>query len=192
MLGKKGIILGNDSDWTYYYSGEPGTPRAGLGWVKSYIYDYFSVVVYVESGAGPAMVKTGVFQWLRAGWSGINFVQSNHILGGIKRFARNFRMILESPRLPAPNQVVAVYQSFLSMPANDLIRKYTDLQQALRASAAKIGKVSKAALDEQLSFAGTPKEQMIEELMLEYLKTILGKPTILGKQFSLLPLTPSL
>lgn len=191
-VGKKGIILGNDSDWTYYYSGEPGTPKAGLGWVKSYIYDYFSVVVYVESGPAPAMVRTGIFQWLRAGWSGINFVQSNHILGGIKRFARNFRMILESPRLPPPQQVSAVYQSFLSLPPEDLIKRYTTLQQALRLSAAKIGKISKAALDEQLSFTAVPREQMVEELMLEYLKTLLGKPTVLGKQFSLLPPVPSL
>ncbi len=190
-VGKKGVILGNDSDWTYYYSGEPGTPKAGLGWVKSYIYDYYSVVVYVESGSAPAVVRTGIFQWLRAGWSGINFVQSNHILGGIQRFARNFRMILESPRLPAPQQVSVVYQSLLSLPPDDLTERYAALQHTLRVSAAKIGKISKAAVDDRLSFAGTPREQMVEELMLEYLKTILGKPTVLGKHFSLAPPTPS-
>ncbi|HOO40569.1 MAG TPA: hypothetical protein PK653_03955, partial [Syntrophales bacterium] len=57
-VGEKGVILGNDSDWHYYYSGKPGSAKAGLGWVKSYIYDYFSVGVYVESGSAPVMVKT--------------------------------------------------------------------------------------------------------------------------------------
>jgi len=107
-VGKKGVILGNDNDWTYFYSNEPGTMKTGLGWAKSYIYDYFSVVVYAESGSSPAMVRTGVFQWLRAGWLGINFVKPGHILGGMKRYAQNSRMVLESPRLPAPSQLTSV------------------------------------------------------------------------------------
>ncbi len=39
-VGKKGFILGDDTGWNYYYSGEAGYPKTGLGWVKSYIYDY--------------------------------------------------------------------------------------------------------------------------------------------------------
>ena len=105
-VGEKGFILGNDSDWNYYYSGKPGSAKTGLGWVKSYIYDYFSVNVYVESSSAPAMVRTGGFQWIRAGWSGINFVKPAHIIEGMRRFARNTRVILESPRLPAPNQMI--------------------------------------------------------------------------------------
>ena len=174
-VGKKGIILGNDNDWNYYYSGQPGTPKAGLGWVKSYIYDYFSIGVYVESITAPPMVRTGVFQWLRAGWSGINFVKPSHILGGLKRFARDSRMILESPRLPAPNQMISTYQWLSNMPAGDLIKKYAALQQAQRSAAVQVGRISKSEEEEQLSFANTPKEQMVEELMLEYLKTALGR-----------------
>jgi hypothetical protein len=180
-VGKKGVIVGNDNDWTYYYSGEPGTPKTGLGWVKSYIYDYFSVCVYVESGAAPTMVRTGVFQWLRAGWSGINFVKPDHILRGMKRFALHTRTVLESPKLPAPNQMMSVYQSLVNMPAGDLNKKYATLQTALRSSAAQTGKVSKPEPDERLSFANIPKEQMVEELMLEYLKMSLGKPTLVGQ-----------
>lgn len=185
-VGKKGVILGDDNDWNYYYSGEPGTPRFGIGWVKSYIYDYFSIGVYVESSVAPVMVRTGVFQWLRAGWTGINFVQSNHILGGMRRFARNCKMVLESTRLPAPNQMICVYQWLSNMPPKDLIQEYAVLQQAQRSSAIQVGKISKSEGKEQFSFADTPKEQVVEELMLEYLKMIFGKPTPLGKQFFLL------
>jgi hypothetical protein len=41
--------------------------------------------------------------------------------------------------------------------------------------AIQLGKISKSDGEEQLSFANTPKEQMVEELMLEYLKATLGR-----------------
>jgi hypothetical protein len=180
-VGKKGFILGDDNDWNYYYSGEPGSPRTGLGWVKSYIYDYFSVGVYVESSSAPAMVRSGVFQWLRAGWTGINFVKSSHIIRGLERFARDCRTVLEFPRLPPPDQMISVYQGFSNMPTGDLIKKYAALQQAQRSLAIQMDKISKPEGEEKVSFANTPKEQMVEELMLDFLKTTLGKPTPVGK-----------
>lgn len=181
-VGKKGVILGNDSDWNYYYSGEPGTSKTGLGWVKSYIYDFFSIGVYAEPSAASATIRTGVFQWLRAGWSGINFVNSNHILKGMKRFARDSRMILESPLLPAPHKINSVYLSLLNMPTDDLLKKYEALQQAQRSLAIKTGKISKSEGEGKMSVGNMPKEQMVEELMQEYIKTTLGKPALLGKQ----------
>jgi hypothetical protein len=66
-----------------------------------------------------------------------------------------------------------------------LASEYAALQQALRSSAIQAGKISKSDADEKQSFADTSKEQMAEELMLEYLKTTLGKPTPFGKQSSL-------
>jgi hypothetical protein len=179
-VGKKGYILGSDTDWSYYYTAETGSTMTGLGWAKSYIYDYFSVSVYVESGGTPAMVRTGVFQWLQAGWSGINFVNSGHILRGLKRFGRDCKMVLESPRLPAPNKILSVYQSLANMPTEVLTKRYAALRQAQRSSAVKIGKPEGV---EEVSFANTPKEQMVEELMLEYLKTALGKATLLKMEW---------
>jgi len=178
-VGKKGFILGKDNDWHYYYTGETGSTMTGLGWAKSYIYDYFSVSVYVESGNVPTMVRTGVFQWLKAGWSGINFVNSGHILRGMKRFGRDCKTVLESPRLPAPNKMFLVHQWLSNMPVDALTGKYTALRQAQRSSAIKIGKIDSSEEEEEISFTHTPKEQMVEELMLEYLKTALGKATML-------------
>lgn len=182
-VGEKGFILGNDSDWNYYYSGEPGSAKSGLGWVKSYIYDYFSVTVYAESDATPVKLRTGVFQWIRAGWSGINFVKPSHIISGMERFARNNRIVLESPHLPALNQIIAAYQGLAKMPVNDLTSKYQALQQGRRALAYRSGKIGKEKAGDPASIAHTSKEQMVEELMLEYLKGVLGKPTPLGNQF---------
>ena len=181
-VGKKGLILGNDDDWNYYYSGEPGSLKAGIGWVKSYIYDYFSVGVYVESAASPTTVRTGTFQWIRAGWSGINFVQKGHIINGMKRFARNFKTILESPNLPTPNQIISTYQWLSAVPNHGLIEKYTTLQQAKQSWAVQTGKIGTANIKKQGSYAHIPKEQIVEELMLEYLKLTLGKPSLVGKK----------
>lgn len=181
-VGKKGVILGKDEDWNYYYSGQPGTTKAGLGWAKSYIYDYFSVVVYTESNSTSDTVRTSAFQWLRAGWSGINFVKSNHILSGMKRFARNSKAVLESPNLPPPDQMVSVYQWLSALSIADLSRKYAGLQQGLRQSAVKLGKIGKSGGTDETAGRSTPKEQMIEELMLEYLKICLGKPTLINRQ----------
>jgi len=178
-VGKKGYILGKDNDWHYYYTGEVGSTMTGLGWAKSYIYDYFSVSVYVESEGMPAKVRTGVFQWLKAGWSGINFVNSAHILRGMKRFSRDCKTVLESPRLPDPNKMFLVHQGLSNMPMEALGRKYAALRQAQRSSAVKTGKIDDIEEKEEKSFAHIPKQQMVEELMLEYLKEALGKTAML-------------
>jgi hypothetical protein len=181
-VGKKGFILGNDDDWNYYYSGVPGSAKTGLGWVKSYIYNFFSIGVYVESGSLPSTVRSGMFQWIRGGWSGINFVQTGHVIKGMERRARNSKAILESPHLPAPNQIALTYQQLSSLPLNDLVVKYTALQQARQALAVRSGKIKADEIVKHDSYANTPKEQMIEELMLEYLKITLGKSSLLGKK----------
>ena len=181
-VGKKGFILGNDDDWNYYYSGEPGSAKSGLGWVKSYIYSYFSVAVYVDSGSSPAMVRSGVFQWIRAGWSGINFVQTEHVIKGMKRHSRNLKTILESPDLPAPVQMASANLKLRALPQNDLVEKYSALQQARQSLAVASGKIKTNEIKKREAYANTPKEQIIEELMLEYLKTALGKPSLFGKK----------
>ena len=178
-IGKKGVILGNDEDWNYFYSGVPGSTKAGLGWVKSYIYDFFAVGVYVESGN---MVRSGVFQWIRAGWSGVNFVQTSHIIKGMKRNAKTSKTILESPKLPAQKQIISTYQKLSALPKNDLVERYTSLQQARKSLAVLSGKIDKNEIKKQDSYANTPKEQIIEELMLEYFKITLGKSSLLGKK----------
>jgi len=181
-VGKKGVILGNDDDWNYYYSGETGSAKAGLGWIQSYIYDYFSVGVYVESGSLPSMVRSGHFQWIRAGWSGINFVEAKHVIKGMKRHARNTKTILESPKLPAPNQIVSTYQRLSALSRNDLVEKYTVLQQVRLSRALQSGQFETNKTQKQDSYVNTPKEQIVEELMLEYFKISLGKTSLLGKK----------
>lgn len=178
-VGKKGFILGKDDDWNYHYSGEPGSAKAGLGWVKSYIYDYFSVGVYVSTGSSPPAVRSGFFSWIRAGWSGVNFAEPRHVLKGLQRHARSSKSVLESPRLPAPSQVASSYLKLSALPRNVLADRYAALQQARQQLAARKGNAGNASANRAETVANIPREQILSELMLEYFKTTLGKPSLL-------------
>jgi hypothetical protein len=100
----------------------------------------------------------------------------------MKRYAKNSKIILESPNLPAPNQIVSTYQRLSALPKNDLIERYTALQQARQSLAVLSGKIETNEIKNQDSYANTLKEQIIEELMLEYFKITLGKSSLLGKK----------
>jgi hypothetical protein len=181
-VGKKGVIIGSDDDWNYYYSDEPGSLKKGLGWVKSYIYDFFSVGIYVETGASPSMVRSGVFQWIRAGWSGVNFVQSGHVIKGMKRYGRNFKEILEAPGLPPADRIVSAYQKLYALPNSDIRLHYVALQQAQRALAIQSGKIKETQIKKVKIADNVSKSQMIEELMVEYFKVVMGKNSLLEKK----------
>ena len=181
-VGKKGIILGSDNDWNYYYSAETGSTKTGLGWVKSYIYDYFSVGVYLPPNSSSSMVRSGVFSWIRAGWSGINFAETRHVIRGLQRYARSSKTVLESPKLPPPNQVASIYLKLSSLPRNVLDDKYAALQQARLQLASRKSSIGTSAAKQGNTYNGTSKEQILSELMLEYFKMNLGKPSLLANK----------
>jgi hypothetical protein len=68
------------------------------------------------------------------------------------------------------------------LPQSDLLEKYAALQLARQSLAVQSGKIKTDKMKRQNFGAGIPQEQMVEELMLEYLKIALGKPSLLGKQ----------
>ncbi len=47
-VGKKGIVLGSDDNWDYFYSGEKGLSMPGLGWVSSYMYNSIGISFLYE------------------------------------------------------------------------------------------------------------------------------------------------
>ena len=104
-VGKKGYVLGSDSDWDYLYSGKTGLTLPALGWVKSYMYDSRGINIYYAIEPTAPRVRCAGFKWLRAGWSGINMVQKKHIYRGLKRFGATFKEIVESPSLPPVNRL---------------------------------------------------------------------------------------
>jgi len=122
-VGQKGLILGADDQWNYFYSGEKGLTKTGLGWVDSYIYDTFSVLIYYEIDENGPQTKCCIFKWLRAGWLGMNMVKEKHIQSGFERFARDMKRVLESPRLPEPEQLADLSMKIRNLPDEELAVK---------------------------------------------------------------------
>lgn len=175
-VGKRGCVAGDDKDWNYLYLPEPGLNKTGLGWVKSYMYYASSVVVYVTDSSTDT-IHAGSFKWLYAGWSKINMVKSHHILKGMKRFALDFKNVLESPNLPEVQKIVDKYQELLKMDERELRHMVEPYLQSLhesgdveKCSGSFMTKVSSGEYLQQMS-----SQEIIRILLLEYLKTYVGE-----------------
>ena len=180
-VGKKGAVLGKDDDWTYLYSGEKGMNSRGLGWVDSYMYAASTVMVYDQTSSGPSpRVRCTVFKWLRAGWAGINMVQTHHILAGMDRYANAFRQVVESSRLPPAEEMARIFREIRSMGEPQLreaiqnhVARFKEMASATGSSAS--GFYAKYFGTEELALKKMNAEQMRSLLVLETLKTWLGK-----------------
>ena len=180
-VGQKGEIIGPDENWNYFYSEKLGLTKAGLGWVDSYIYKSASIGIYIQTG--PNKTKCAFFNWLKAGWMNINFVQPEHILAGLKRFAQGIKTIIHSPNLPPVQNLIKF---------NKQIRQKTtdELRQELAAYFQQLAIISPCtsllnSKDIQKEFRSGLYLQKINRhhleavLNLEYLKLCLGKKTCL-------------
>lgn len=175
-VGKKGCVVGDDKDWNYLYSDETGLNTTGLGWVDSYMYHAHSVLVYVfDSSAG--MIRVGSFKWLNAGWSKINMVKSSHILTGIKRFAADFKTVLEAPGLPEPLLLADTHRKLLQSSEQDLRQMVSPYLQALKDSGASEVNANpfKSLLASGEYLEQMSREELVKILLLEYVKESIGK-----------------
>jgi len=132
-VGKKGVILGTDDNWTYLYSGQNGINRPGLGWVSSYMYDSYSVAVYAQLENGRPGVRCGTFKWVNAGWSKINMVREEHIHSGMLRYAKAFKEIIEDPILPGVDKIAEIYSQIRSYSLTELQEKFYSYLDTLEA-----------------------------------------------------------
>jgi hypothetical protein len=180
-VGRKGYIIGNDEDWTYFYSGEPGLNVTGLGWVKSYMYDSAGISVYTEAGQDAVLARTATLKWLRAGWSNINMVQNDHIYQGLVRFARAFKEILESPRLPAVKVFENDCLKIAGLSDAAMRDKMKSYRQLLATQGEKLNGGARKHLPDafwsESYWEGLSREEMESALVLESLKAQLGKST---------------
>jgi hypothetical protein len=119
-VGKRGVVLGGDAEWDYFYTGQPGLEKAGLGWVKSHMYDSLTLMVHYELDPQAPLLRCATFKWLRAGWADINFVRKTHIQRGLERFGEDFKELLETPLLPEPDEIGRVTAGFKNLPMTAL------------------------------------------------------------------------
>ena len=170
-VGKKGCVAGSDKSWNYLYSDRVGLSKAGLGWVNSYLYYAESIIIYVvDSSKG--VIHIGLFKWLDAGWATMNMVNSNHILNGIKRFASDFKRILEAPGLPGPTILAEKHRQLQRSSKKNLQEIISSYLQNLVNSGAS-GECSgpfNSLLSSGEYLQGMSHGEMVKILMLEYLK----------------------
>jgi hypothetical protein len=119
-VGKKGLILGPDENWDYLYTDEKGINKMGLGWVRSHIYKSNNIMIFYDNNPEGSSVRCAVFNWIKAGWAGLNMVNNQHIYNGIIRFAKNFKAILENATLPTPSELAHRLERFEKMPLEEL------------------------------------------------------------------------
>ncbi len=180
-VGKKGCVVGDDKDWNYLYSDETGLNKTGLGWVDSYMYQAQSVLVYVFDSPSK-MIHMGSFKWLNAGWAKMNMVNSGHILAGIKRFAADFKAVLEAPGLPGPLVLADKYRQ-LSQSNEQVLRQNVAVYlKALESSGASELRSDpfESLLDSGKYLQQMSHEEMVKVLLLEYVKACIGKEPLVS------------
>lgn len=178
-VGKKGAVLGHDEDWNYFYSDIDGLTKKGLGWASSYIYRSFAISVYYEKEPGKPGLSYGIFKWLRAGWAGMNMVKNEHMIAGIQRFARDFKFVIENPKLPSPEKLSQTFSDIEALPIPELrkeagkyiknvVKEYGTGDMLSRSEFSKLIK-SGDYLNKM------KKEELISILVVQHMKKTLGK-----------------
>lgn len=175
-VGKKAVIL-DDGEWSYFYSGINGLNKGLIGWADTYMYDSASVQVFVEDG--PNQTTFTLFKWLRAGWSGLNVVQKDHINEGATRYANAFKRIVESDRLPAPDELAARVRELSTMSDAELDRKIAAYAVAIENIAKTSPAMNKSEFQKVVEDGKYAKilnrEERVGAILVEYLKSRLGK-----------------
>lgn len=178
-VGKKGCIVGDDKDWNYLYSNETGLNKTGMGWVDSYMYYAHSVLIFVVD-TDSNEISVGSFKWLNGGWATMNMVKSSHILEGIKRFASDFKAVMEAPDLPGALVLADKYRELQQTSEQDLRQMVSSYLETLTSSGAS---GLDSSLFEKLISSGKylkqmSHEEMIQVLLLEYVKGSIGKNSL--------------
>lgn len=178
-VGKKGCIVGDDKDWNYLYSNETGLNKTGMGWVDSYMYFAHSVLIYVADSSSNE-IHVGSFKWLNAGWATMNMVKSSHILNGIKRFASDFKAVMEAPGLPSAPVLADKYRELQQTSEESLQQMVSPYLEALTSDGAS-GLDSgffKRLLSSGKYLQQMSHEELVKVLLLEYVKESIGKKTM--------------
>jgi hypothetical protein len=185
-IGRKGVVIGRDQDWNYFYSPEQGLTLSGLGWVDSSIYDSASVsVLHQVENAGRTRTRQDMFLWKRAGWSGLNMVKAHHLESGCRRYAEGVKSVLESPLLPPAEELASMARSAAGLTDKELRRKLQPYAKRLQTISAKDPVLSRREFHSQIQggqfLNSMDKAEMTALLLKEQLKARLGRTSLLAE-----------
>lgn len=178
-VGRKGLVVGDDTNWNYLYSEETGLTKTGLGWVDSYMYNAHSILVFVTD-TRTREVRIGSFKWLNAGWAGMNMVKPVHIVNGIKRFAVDFTTVLEASRLPKTQELAGMYTKLQADSADQLREMIAPYVQALQSDDQAVTAAPfKNLLASGDYLRGMTQSEMVKVLLQEFVKKHVGRESVL-------------
>jgi hypothetical protein len=179
-VGKKGYVIGPDSDWEYFYSGENGLTKTGLGWASSYVYNSYSITIFYEMETEPPLIRCGSFKWLDAGWAGMNMAKKKHIYNGQVRYAVSLKQIIENPSLPDTSVLADKITAIKQQSREELKTQFQSYLQRLVKRAEKLNDTAasakiKSLLEDSKNFERLKNEEMSSVLVMDYVKRLIGK-----------------
>lgn len=178
-VGRKGAIVGKDTDWEYVYSGVPGATARGISWMDTYMYDSATITVFFEEQPGAGATGYALFKWVKAGWAKMNVVQRKHIRSGAERFLSGFRQVLESDRLPPAETIAARSGEYDSMNEDALRTALSDYSVRLAVVARDDSVLSRDDFWKIIKNGAYARhlnrEELVSALLKNYMKERLGK-----------------
>lgn len=167
-VGKKGVIVGEDSKWNYVYTADEGTNLPLLGWAKTHLYGSASVSVYLSS-ADNKSTEFSCFKWTKAGWSGMNVVKASHITAGVKRFAGGLKQVMESPNRPSPEDIKGRMAELNAMDDAGLRKAMAPYVESLKAMPELKGEYADAVREQDYA-ASMDRKRLLADLIRNYMR----------------------
>lgn len=177
-IGRRGFILGDDNNWDYVYTNKNGTNLSMVGWADTFMYDSATIAVYFSDAANPQKTEYAYFKWVKAGWSGLNVVEREHIAVGTERFLASFKRILEHPALPKPEEISAAYGALQAKDDASLRAMLAPYAKALEAKAKEFSvtreKDFQAVLKDGKYAESMARQELVSELLKQHMRRVLG------------------
>ncbi len=185
-VGKKAAAIGDYQNWDYVYSGAPGMLTKGIGWAETYMYSSCAVMVLYEDAPGGRNTGYALFKWLRAGWASMNMVKRHHIQDGAVRSFDGLNAFLTSPRRPSADDIVAYTESLRKMDVDALRKKFAPyaakVTEAVATNDALKSDDFQKVIKDGAYGASLSKDELVAALVVNYIKTRLGKPVLAPTQ----------
>jgi hypothetical protein len=180
-VGKKAVII-DDDNWNYFYSGITGVNKRLIGWVEAHLYHRASVFVYFQPLNRSARTKVLLFNWVKAGWKGINVVKDKHINEGCLRYAESLKNIVETAYLPTENHLAQSLKMIQDMDNASIDAKIRQYAINFERIARPHEGMSNTAFSQIIADGGYSKlftkQERIGILQLEFFKSQIGKPCL--------------
>lgn len=179
-VGRKGGFIGPYSNWDFVYTDVEGATASGIGWMSTYMYSSCAITVLFPTDDG----KTGysMFKWLRAGWSGMNVVERNHIRSGAERTFSGVMEVLKSERNITPEVLEKLEAKVAGMSTKALVAAAAPYCAALAEASKNDEVLSTEDFQKVLAgggYAAQLKRDELESLVKSIeLKRLLGKPVL--------------